>query len=162
MTGHKIYVRRDKKGLGDSETYKVIVCAAKAALDCEMIDAPSEINVLLTDNAGIKEINREFRNIEKSTDVLSFPMSEQKPSCFDPEVTDRNPQSGRVILGDIALSLEQARAQAEEYGHSFEREVSYLTVHSVLHLLGYDHLDESAQKRLMRDRENSIMDKLEL
>jgi probable rRNA maturation factor len=162
MTSHRIYLRRAKKQMGQPEAYKTIMRAAKAALNCENINTACEINVLLTDNAGIRAINLEFRNLDRATDVLSFPMSEQTPGRFDPEKADWNRQSKRAILGDIVISLEQAAMQAKEYGHSFEREVSYLTVHSVLHLLGYDHTDEAEQKRLMRQREDSIMLILEL
>ena len=114
-----------------------------AALAAEGVDLPCEINVLLTDDEGIHQVNREMRQVDRPTDVLSFPM-------FD----------GLVPLGDMCISLERAAAQAGEFGHSVERELSYLTVHSVLHLLGYDHMDEGPMKRQMRVHEEFILDKL--
>lgn len=127
-----------------------------AALAAEGVDRPCEINVLLTDDEGIHRTNLEMRNVDRPTDVLSFPMFDlvppEKPGedCVDIA-------TGLVPLGDMCISLERARAQAEEFGHSVERELSYLTVHSVLHLLGYDHMDEGEEKARMRGREDAIM-----
>ena len=123
----------------------------------EEITAPLEINVLVTDDEGIRQINASNRNIDKATDVLSFPMFEL--SAGDPpkdwsEYLD--PATGLCPLGDMAISLERAKEQAEAFGHSLKREVGYLTIHSMLHLLGYDHLDEGPQKAQMRAREESI------
>ena len=123
----------------------------------EGITAPLEINVLVTDDEGIRQINASNRNIDKATDVLSFPMFEL--SAGDPpkdwsEYLD--PATGLCPLGDMAISLERAKEQAEAFGHSLKREVGYLTIHSMLHLLGYDHLDEGPQKAQMRAREESI------
>lgn len=117
-----------------------------------------EIFLTLTDGEGIKELNRQYRNIDKATDVLSFPLLKRTPGQTGEfwEEQDIDPQTGEVMLGDIVLSLEAARAQAAEYGHSLEREAAYLCVHSVLHLLGYDHISQE-DKRLMRKREEEIM-----
>ena len=120
-----------------------------AALAAEGVDLPCEINVLLTDDEGIHQVNREMRQVDRPTDVLSFPMFDLKPG-EKPEAGDEDPESGLVPLGDMCISLERAAAQAGEFGHSVERELSYLTVHSVLHLLGYDHMDEGPMKRQMR------------
>ena len=119
----------------------------------------AEINVLLTDDEGIHQVNREMRQVDRPTDVLSFPMFDLKPG-EKPEAGDEDPESGLVPLGDMCISLERAAAQAGEFGHSVERELSYLTVHSVLHLLGYDHMDEGPMKRQMRVHEEFILDKL--
>lgn len=123
--------------------------AAMAVLEAENIEGPCELSVLLTDDAGIHVINREFRQVDKPTDVLSFPMG------------DTDPRTGRYLLGDMVLNVDRARAQGEEFGHGAEHEIRYLTVHSVLHLLGYDHVDEGEMKREMRSREKAIMAVLE-
>lgn len=129
----------------------------QATLDAEGIDVRCEINVLVTDNAGIRVINRESRNLDKSTDVLSFPMFQLEAGNPPKDWSDyQDPATGLVPLGDMCISLERAIAQAEEFGHSTRREVGYLTIHSMLHLLGYDHLDEGEQKRQMRSREEAI------
>ena len=159
---HKIYIRRDKKSLGSSQAYKLIKKAAAAALDAEGVDVPCEVNVLLTDDSGIHEINLEFRGIDKATDVLSFPLNELQEGNFDSSICEYDPETEMVLLGDMVISLERARAQGEEYGHGEDREISYLTVHSILHLLGYDHLDEGERKKLMRSREKLVMESLGL
>ena len=123
--------------------------AALAVLEAEAVDEPCDLSVLLTDDEGIHVINREFRQVDKPTDVLSFPMG------------DVDYRTGRLLLGDMVLNVDRARAQGEEFGHGPEHELSYLTVHSVLHLLGYDHVDEGEMKRAMRAREKVIMNMLE-
>ncbi len=126
-------------------------------LKAEGVNTRCEINVLVTDDAGIRIINRESRNLDKATDVLSFPMF-QLTAGNPPEDWEeyRDPDTGLVPLGDMCISLERAIAQAQEFGHSVRREVGYLTIHSMLHLLGYDHLDEGPQKKQMRLREEAI------
>ncbi|MGM9614385.1 MAG: rRNA maturation RNase YbeY [Oscillospiraceae bacterium] len=123
--------------------------AAMAVLDAEGIAEACELSVLLTDDAGIHIINKEFREVDRPTDVLSFPMDEL------------DPQSGRRVLGDMVLNVDRAAAQGAEFGHGAAHEISYLTVHSVLHLLGYDHVDEGEMKRAMRAREKAVMKVLE-
>ena len=130
-----------------------------AVLEAEGVTVPCEVDVLLTDDAGIHQINLEQREVDRPTDVLSFPMFDLKPG-EKPEAGEEDPESGLVPLGDMCISLERAAAQAAEFGHSVERELSYLTVHSVLHLLGYDHMDEGPMKRQMRVHEEFILDKL--
>ena len=126
-------------------------------LKAEGVNARCEINVLVTDDAGIQIINRESRNLDKPTDVLSFPMFQLEAGNPPKDWTEyQDPATGLVPLGDMCISLERAIAQAEEFGHSTRREVGYLTIHSMLHLLGYDHLDEGEQKRQMRGREEAI------
>lgn len=128
-----------------------------AVLKAEGVTAKCEINVLVTDDAGIREINRTSRNIDSATDVLSFPMFELSPGELPADWTEyEDPDTGLVPLGDMCISLERAIAQAKEFGHTTRREVGYLTIHSMLHLLGYDHLDEGPQKRQMRAREEAI------
>ena len=129
-----------------------------AALEAEGVALDCEVDVLFTDDAGIHEINLEQRDVDSPTDVLSFPMFELAPGV--PPTEDKaevDPDTGLVPLGDMVISLERAAAQATEYGHSVEREVAYLAVHSVLHLLGYDHLDEGPMKARMRAREEEIL-----
>lgn len=134
-----------------------------AALAVQMVAVPCEINVMVTDDCGIREINNQLRQIDKPTDVLSFPMFDmiagELPDNWDEY---KDPATGFVPLGDMAISLERAKAQAKEYGHSVKREVGYLTVHSVLHLLGYDHLDEGPMKKQMREQEEKILTEIAL
>ena len=128
-----------------------------AVLKQEGVPVKCEINVLVTDDKGIQTINRTARNIDKPTDVLSFPMFELAPGELPGDWTPfQDPDTGLVPLGDMCISLERAGAQAQEFGHTTRREVGYLTIHSMLHLLGYDHLDEGPQKRQMRAREEAI------
>ena len=129
----------------------------QAVLREEGVGVPCEINVLVTDDKGIQVINRTSRNIDRPTDVLSFPMFELTPGKLPEDWTEyTDPDTGLVPLGDMCISLERAVAQAQEFGHTTRREVGYLTIHSMLHLLGYDHLDEGEQKRQMRAREEAI------
>lgn len=134
--------------------------ACLAALEEEGVGVPCEVDVLFTNDEGIREVNRDQRKIDAATDVLSFPMFEFVPAT---PVTDRallDPETGLLPLGDMVISLERAEVQAEEFGHSLERELAYLAVHSVLHLLGYDHMDDGAQKAQMRAREEIILEKI--
>ncbi len=126
-------------------------------LASERISVPCEINVLVTDDPGIHMINKTSRDIDRPTDVLSFPMFELEPGNPPADWTEyQDPATGLVPLGDMCISLERAKAQAKEFGHSPRREVGYLTIHSILHLLGYDHLDEGPMKKQMRAREEAI------
>ena len=123
----------------------------------EGIEAPLEINVLVTDDESIRMINAANRNIDKATDVLSFPMFDLIAGDPPQDWTDYlDPDTGLCPLGDMAISLERAKEQANSFGHTLKREVGYLTIHSMLHLLGYDHLDEGPQKAQMRAREEYI------
>ena len=129
----------------------------EAVLDAEGITPACEINVLITDDEGIRAINAASRNIDRATDVLSFPMFELEPGNPPTDWTDYlDPGTNLCPLGDMCISLERATAQAKEFGHSVKREVGYLTIHSMLHLLGYDHVDEGPMKRQMRAREEAI------
>ena len=130
-----------------------------AALEAEGVDVPCIVEVCVTGDAGIQQTNRDMRGVDRPTDVLSFPMFELSPG-EKPRADWADPDTNKVLLGDMMISLERARAQAAEFGHSPEREVCYLAVHSVLHLLGYDHLDEGPMKAQMRAREEAILEKL--
>ena len=135
----------------------IIQKCVEATLRAENITVPCEINVLVTNDRGIHAINKASRDIDRPTDVLSFPMfnleAGNPPEDWDDYL---DPESGRCPLGDMCISLERAIAQAKEFGHTTRREVGYLTIHSMLHLLGYDHLDEGPQKAQMRAREEAI------
>ena len=121
-----------------------------AVLELEGFEGSAEVDVSLVDNARIHEINREQRDIDAPTDVLSFPLGEDG-------VYDQNPATGAYMLGDIVISMEKAKAQAEEFGHTLQREVGYLTVHSMLHLLGYDHVQGGLEAVRMREKEEAVM-----
>ena len=148
--------------LGGTQAYEALLRRViPAALAAEGVEFPCEVDILFTDDTGIQEINREQRGVDKPTDVLSFPMFELTPGVV-PTMQDveADPETGLVPLGDMVLSVERAQAQGEEYGHGSERELAYLAVHSILHLLGYDHLDEGPMKAQMRAREEAILSKL--
>ncbi len=126
-------------------------------LKAERITADCEINVLVTNDQGIHTINKASRDIDRPTDVLSFPMFQLNPGNPPTDWEEYlDFETGLCPLGDMCISLERATAQAKEFGHSTKREVGYLTIHSMLHLLGYDHLDEGPQKKQMRGREEAI------
>lgn len=135
----------------------------QATLEAEKVPVSCEINVLVTDDKGIHAINKAARDVDRPTDVLSFPMfqliPEQLPEDWGPYL---DPGTGLCPLGDMAISLERAKAQAREFGHSVRREVGYLTIHSMLHLLGYDHMDEGPQKAQMRVHEETVIEALNL
>ena len=135
---HYIPITSDVPGVSDSKC-AFIRKVIRTALAAEGVDFPCEIDVRLTDDETIHEINREMREVDRATDVLSFPMFELTPGEL-PGEEDADPGTGLVPLGDMVISLEHVAAQAKEYGHSNRRELAYLVTHSVLHLLGYDHL----------------------
>ncbi len=126
-----------------------------AVLRMEKFEGPAEISVIFVDNEQIHKLNLQYRNKDAETDVLSFPMGENG-------VYDINHSTGAKILGDIVISMEKAMEQSKRYGHSFEREVGYLTAHSMLHLLGYDHVQGGIQKVRMREKEEQVMTELGL
>ena len=129
--------------------------ACNATLKYENFENNAEIDVSIVDDEMIKEMNREFRNIDASTDVLSFPLGEDGNY-------DTNPETSALMLGDIVISIDHALHQADLYGHSVEREVAFLTVHSMLHLLGYDHVNGGLEQTVMREKEEAILDSLGL
>ncbi len=158
---HNISISTEVEGADDEATCARIRSTITTALAAQGVEVPCEIDVLLSDDTGIHTINQDMRGVDRPTDVLSFPMFELSPG-ETPQADWADPDSGCVPLGDMVLSLERVEAQAQEYGHSRERELSYLVVHSVLHLLGYDHLDEGPQKAQMRAREDAIMEQIGL
>jgi probable rRNA maturation factor len=144
---------------GGEERFDLLRRVIRAALDQQGVDVPCEVDVLLTDDEGIHAINLEQRQVDRPTDVLSFPMFDLAPGD-KPQPGWADPATGLVPLGDMVISLERCAAQAEEFGHPLERELAYLCVHSILHLLGYDHMDEGPMKRQMREQEEAILEKL--
>lgn len=129
--------------------------ACNATLKNEGFEDSAEVDVTLVNDEMIRQINKEHRNIDSSTDVLSFPLGENG-------VYDTDPENGAKMLGDIVISVEHAIAQADLYGHGLEREIAFLTVHSMLHLLGYDHVNGGLERTIMREKEENILDMLGL
>ncbi|MBQ7986652.1 MAG: rRNA maturation RNase YbeY [Clostridia bacterium] len=130
-----------------------------ASLEYENCDFDAEVSVTIVDNEAIREINNETRNIDAPTDVLSFPMLyfDENGDIID---SDFDMDGDVLVLGDIVISAERAKSQAEEFGHSFLREIAFLTVHSMLHLLGYDHVDDPEGEKIMFAKQEQILDKL--
>lgn len=162
-----LFDNRQNKMEYTEELEKTLQSIIDYTLQEEKMNLDYEVSVIFIDNEQIREINAEFRNIDKETDVLSFPMLEYPPAKVYKEVylehrfDDSFFNEGKLVLGDIALSLEKAEEQRTDYGHSFLREVAYLTVHSVLHLLGYDHMTED-EKAAMRKKEEEILTKFNI
>ena len=157
---HYIPVTSDVPGVSDS-LKALIRKVIRTALAAEGMVLPCEVDVLLTDDEAIHQINKDMRDVDRATDVLSFPEFDLTPGEL-PDAEDADPGTGLIPLGDMVISMEHVAAQAKEYGHSNRRELSYLVVHSVLHLLGYDHLDEGPRKAQMRAREEAILEELDL
>ena len=152
----KVYITDGQKKIKlPTGTRLLIRKACIATLKLEDFDYPAEVNVTLVNDETIKEMNSKFRNIDASTDVLSFPLGENGDY-------DINPETGAKMLGDIVISVEHALSQADLYGHGIEREVAFLTVHSMLHLLGYDHELGGLEKTIMREKEEKVLDALGL
>ena len=152
----KIYFENHQDKLVITYRMKMLIRrAVEETLAYEQVEDDCEVSVTLCDNQEIRELNQRFRNIDRATDVLSFPL-------FDDDGMDAHVEELDCMLGDIVLSLERARGQAEEFGHSFEREVAFLTVHSTLHLLGYDHETSPEEEADMRRRQSEITDKMGL
>ncbi|MGE5474506.1 MAG: rRNA maturation RNase YbeY [Ignavibacteriales bacterium] len=155
----KIFIiNKQKKAAVDKELRNMIKNVVIKAAEIENLKIPFEVCIVLTGNIGIRKLNRQFRSMDKPTDVLSFPMYEEtelKGILKSNEILDM------IALGDIVISLEKAQEQAKEYGHSFERETAYLASHGFLHLLGYDHISQK-EKELMRQKEEQIMELLNL
>lgn len=156
----EIIIENEQEKIGIDEgieaTIKEVVIAT---LEYESCDFDAEVSVTIVDNEAIREINREQRDIDKATDVLSFPMLyfDENGDIID---SDYDLDGDSVLLGDIVISAERAMEQASEFGHSFRREVAFLTVHSMLHLLGYDHVDDIEGERIMFAKQDEILDKL--
>ena len=154
----RIYFENDQKK--HAIKYKMQMLIRKTileTLDYEGMKNDAEVSVTFVDDEGIRELNKKFRNMDKPTDVLSFPLLDYEGESEEPFFDELCHN-----LGDIVISLERAMAQANEFGHSFEREVAFLTAHSMLHLLGYDHELSDEDDRIMRDRQNAVMDRMGL
>ena len=153
---HYIPITADVPGAASDSRCALIRKVIRTALAAEGVTAACEVDVLLTDDENIHAINLDMRQVDRATDVLSFPEFDLTPGQL-PGPEDADPGTGLVPLGDMVISMERVAAQAEEYGHSRQRELAYLVTHSMLHLLGYDHLDEGEMKKQMRGREEAIM-----
>ena len=154
----KIYFENDQKK--HSIKYKMQMLIRRTileTLDYEGMENDAEVSVTFVDDEGIRELNKKFRNMDKPTDVLSFPLLDYEGESEEPFFDELCHN-----LGDIVISLERAMAQANEFGHSFEREVAFLTAHSMLHLLGYDHELSDEDDADMRARQNAIMERMGL
>lgn len=150
----------------DFDVKEVAELVVGAALEYVQCPYEAEISLLLTHNDEIREMNREHRGIDRATDVLSFPMLEfDTPADFsgiDEEIADVfDPESGELMLGDIVISVDKVLAQAEEYGHSPKREYAFLIAHSMLHLCGYDHMEDGERKE-MEEKQREIMEKINI
>ena len=159
--GHQIVLTGDRTDRPSGVSQRLMKRAIRHTLELEGVDVKVEIHVKLVDDEEIRQMNAQFRDKDKPTDVLSFPASDYIPGQFVADGRDVHPRTGRLYLGDIVLSTERAAAQAVEYGHTMRREICYLLIHSVLHLLGYDHMDET-DKQAMRQREQIVMERLRL
>ena len=155
----RVEIENRSGGVFSRREEHVLKKAARFAFLAEGVYEDCILNVVLTDGAEIRDINRRFRDTDRETDVLSFPLNELTAGDFNPEVCERDMDSGAIMMGDMVINCERVISQGEEYGHGMIRELAYLTIHSCLHLLGYDHMDEGAEKRKMREREEYIIAK---
>lgn len=156
----RIIIENEQNAIKISEEIEnTIKRVIEASLEYENCDFNAEVSVTIVDNEAIREINNETRNINMPTDVLSFPMLyfDEDGNIVDSEF---DMDGDVIVLGDIVISAERAKVQAEEFGHSFLREMAFLTVHSMLHLLGYDHVDDPEGERIMFKKQDEILDKL--
>lgn len=154
----KIYFENNQNEVPLTYKLKMLVRdAVEATLDYEQYGNPCEVSVTFVNNEEIHALNKKFRGVDRPTDVLSFPLFDYEGESEEPAVDEL-----MGMLGDVVLSMEQAKAQAEEYGHSFQREVAFLTVHSMLHLLGYDHETGEEDEADMRRRQSAIMEQMGL
>ena len=163
MKNNIVITFRIEKGIRRLPLWLHLKKCIEATLEAEGVSVPCEINVLVADNETIRAINKAYRSIDLETDVLSFPMFQFEPGKLPRDLSEYlDPETGLLPLGDMAISYEKAKAQAEEFGHSVKRELGYLTIHSILHLLGYDHVDEGPMKKQMRAREEAICAEIDL
>lgn len=150
----------------DFDIEKVVESVLIEVLDSEGCPYESQVNVLLTDNEGIRMFNKEYRNIDKETDVLSFPnLDFEEPGFYEvdeeAEADYFDPESGELILGDIIISVDKVKEQSESYGHSQKREFAFLVAHSMLHLAGYDHM-EPDEAKVMEAKQEAVLQKLNI
>lgn len=152
----KVIISNDQKAVKIPTGVRLLVRrSCNAVLTFEDFSQPAEISVTFVDDEKIHELNKQFRNVDRSTDVLSFPLGEDG-------VYDKNPETGACLLGDIVISVETAVRQSQMYGHSLQREIGFLTVHSMLHLLGYDHVNGGIEEVRMREKEEHVLTELGL
>lgn len=160
-----IFIEKETELELDFNYEEIIHRVITYSLDYIQCPYEAEVNVTLTDNKGIHEVNKEYRNIDRPTDVLSFPMIDyNEPGDFSvvgESVDCFNPDSGELILGDIMISIDKIKEQAEAYGHSQQRELGFLVAHSMLHLFGFDHMEEDDAK-LMEEKQRDIMNHLQI
>ena len=150
---NKVLITNDQNVVKVPSGLRILIRrSCNAVLDFEHFDGPAEISVTFVDNNRIHELNKEYRDKDSATDVLSFPLGENGEYDIDED-------NGCKLLGDIVISMERAMEQAELYGHSLQREVAYLTVHSMLHLLGYDHIEDDEAEE-MEVREDALLREL--
>lgn len=145
---------------------EVVEAVVMQVLDTEMCPYEAQVNVLLTDNEGIRSFNRDYRNIDKETDVLSFPnLDFVEPGFYeideDLEAAYFDPETGELILGDIIISVDKVKEQAFNYGHSIKREFAFLVAHSMLHLAGYDHM-EPEEAKIMETKQEMVLKQLNI
>ncbi len=140
----------------NDELNNIIYTAVAKSLEYEGFEIPSEISIVLTDDEGIHELNKQYRNVDKPTDVLSFPILDITKGQIIQDSGDVDRDKDLILLGDIAISLEMVKRQAEEYGHSFNRELAFLTTHGMFHLLGYDHMNETDEKEMLGKQEKVL------
>ncbi len=162
MDQTKVYIENEQSQTEITQAYGELL--ERTALYClaeENIEVGCEINILLTDDAAIRDINRQFRDIDKPTDVLSFPMADIANGELIDEGGDFDIDEGLLVIGDIVISIETAIKQAEQYMHSLERELAFLTAHGMFHLLGYDHM-ESRDEAVMMAKQEKVLEKLGL
>lgn len=158
----KVFIENEQSDVEMKENYlKLIEKTALLCLGLEDINKGCEINILITDDSSIAQINKQFRHIESSTDVLSFPMTDIRNGRMVCDNTDYDRDEGLLLLGDIVISAQTAKRQAEHYGHSFERELAFLTSHGIFHLLGYDHMEKDDEE-IMISKQESVLERLDL
>lgn len=158
------YVENETDTYFEFNEKQIVEMLMDEVLTMEKCPYEAQVNLLITDDQGIREFNRDHRNINKATDVLSFPMIEFENagdfSAVENHVADYfDPESGELLLGDIILSADKIIKQAEEFGHSIKREFAFLVTHSLLHLCGYDHMEDE-ERTLMEKKQNEILDKV--
>lgn len=144
----------------------IITTVVEKAIELENCPYETELNVILTDDMAIREINRNYRDLDAVTDVLSFPLIDYTAAADFSHLEEKeedyfNPETGELLLGDIIISVEKVTDQAKEYGHSKERELAFLTAHSMMHLFGYDHMEED-ERRLMEERQRKVLEELNI
>jgi probable rRNA maturation factor len=158
----KVFIENEQSQSEFTQAYgELLKKTALCCLEEENIEAGCEINILITDDTAIRDMNRQFRDIDKPTDVLSFPMADIVKGRIIDEGGDFDIDEGLLVIGDIVISIETAIKQSEQYGHSLERELAFLTAHGMFHLLGYDHM-ESRDEEAMMAKQEIVLDKLGL